>query len=148
MKPTILAIRAIGAEFARRTFRIVLIIASIITALSLALTFWLIQQSSWWLLLLFVLTSAICIAIGVLTVFFLTIRRVTPAQNTTQKQAVKRFVDSLQKMSEIAGTPKFMLLFQLMKDVAAPREHGFIGSTIDTSKSLRDDFRTLIHHFS
>ena len=148
MTPTILTIRAIGAEFARRTYRFVLILTSCIAVLIVASTLWLTTFSQWWWLLMFAVVSGICVAISVLTVFKLTINKVTPKQNPVQKRAVGRFVTNIQAVSDIAGTPKFILLFQLIKDIAAPREQGFIGSTINTSKELRDDLKTLITLFS
>lgn len=148
MKPTILAIRAIGTEFAKRTFRIVAIFIGATSALLLGLTIWLTTLSSWWLLLLFVLICALCIAISVLTVFWLTIRRVTPKQSPEQRKAVSRFVDNIQKISDIAGTPKIALLFQLVRDIAMPRETGFIGGLTTTTKELRDDLSSLITLFS
>lgn len=147
MKPTILAIRAVGAEFARRTYIPVVIIVVIGIVAFAGLTAWLITLSAWWWLLMFAVISAACIAISVLTVLHLTIRRVTPSQNPLQKKAIRDFVDKIQLLSETVGTPKIVLLFRIVKDVAAPRENGFIGTLTGASTTVKKDFVSLVKLF-
>lgn len=147
MKPTILTIRAIGAEFAKRTFYPIVIVGAIAAIVLFGVTIWLMTLSAWWGLLLFVLISALCVGIAVFTVVFLTIRSVTPAQNPLQKKAVKAFVDKLQLLAETAGTPKFILLFRIVKDVAAPRADGYIGTLTSATTSVKKDYVALVGLF-
>lgn len=147
MQPTILAIRAIGSEFARRMFYPVVITSGIAAVVLIGGAIWLMTLSAWWGLLLFALVSALCIGIAVATVVFLTIRTVTPAQNPVQKKAVKAFVGKLQLLSETVGTPKFILLFRIVKDVAAPRADGFIGTLTGTSATIKKDYTALVKLF-
>lgn len=147
MKPTILAIRAVGAEFARRMYLPVAILAIVIIVAFASLTAWLISLSAWWWLLMFAVVSSACIAISVLTVLYLTIRRVTPDQNPIQHKAVRGFVDKIQLLSDTVGTPKVVLLFRIIKDIAAPRADGFIGSLTGASATVKKDFEALIKLF-
>lgn len=147
MKPTILVIRAVGAELARRIFYPVVITAAIIAALLLGGTIWLMTLSAWWGLLLFAVISALCVGIAVFTVVRLTIKTVTPLQNPVQKKAVKSFVSKIQLLSETVGTPKFILLFKIVKDVAAPREDGFIGTLTGASTTIKKDYVGLVKLF-
>lgn len=143
MSPTITVIRCIGTEFARRLLYPIVIIASILLTLLVVGIILLGTLSTWWLLLLIPAVMLFCIVAAVLTIFWLTIRLVRPAQTKTQHRAVKTFVDKLQRLSDTAQTPKIILLFRIVRDVAAPRKDGFIGSLADDTASLKRDFREL-----
>ena len=143
MKPTMLAIRAIGAEFANRTYMIVAGIAIVTLISSLGLAIWLTTLSDWWWLLVITLTIVSSVVAGVLVIVKLVIRSVTPAQNSHQRTLVKAFVDKLQRLSDTAQTPKHILLFQVVRDIAAPRDNGFIATLSDETTSLRHDFTAL-----
>lgn len=147
MKPTIIAIRATGAELARRIYMPIVMTAAIATVILVGLAIWLTTMSAWWGLLLFIVISAACIGIAVFTVVRLTIKTVTPAQTPIQRKAVKAFVDKLQLLSDTVGTPKIVLLFRIVKDVAAPRENGFIGTLTGASTTVKKDFVTLVRLF-
>ena len=147
MKPSILAIRSIGAEFANRVYLPVAVIALVILAGLFGLTFWLTTLSDWWWLLFALLTIVGSVVIGVLGVVKLIIRSVTPAQSKAQKKQAKAFVDKLQRLSEVAGTPKFVLLFQIVRDIAAPRENGLIASISNDTTSLKREFTELSNTF-
>lgn len=147
MKPTVLAIRAIGAEFANRIYVIVAGIAIVALVSSLGLAIWLTTLSDWWWLLVMALIIVSSVAIGVLVVVKLVIRSVTPAQNTHQRTLVKAFVDKLQRLSDTVQTPKHILLFQVVRDIAAPRDNGFIATLSSETTSLRHDFIALSQTF-
>ncbi len=147
MKPTILTIRAVGAEFARRILYPIIIIVGSISLLLAGLGVYLTLQNAWWGLLLFAIISAICIAIAVLTIAFMTVRTVRPLQNPIQRKAVRKFVDKLEQLSEVIGTPKFILLFRIIKDIAAPRTDGFIGSMTGVNMSMKNDYKALVRLF-
>lgn len=147
MQPTILVIRAIGSEFAKRTFYSTVLIVAVVSVILVGLGIWLITLSNWWWLFMFAVTSLVFFGIIAFTIVFLVIRSVGPAQSSVQKRAVKQFVDKLQHLAETAGTPKFILLFRIIKDVSAPSKQGFIGSLATTSGSLKSDFTALVALF-
>lgn len=147
MKPSILAIRAIGAELANRIYRIVAIVILVLCVLFLGMSVWLTTFSSWWWLLVVVLIIAVSVAVGALTVLKLIIRSVTPFQSKTQKKQTKAFVDKLERLSEVAQTSKFVLLFRIVRDIAAPRENGLVASLSHDTTSLRSDFVALSKTF-
>ena len=147
MKPSILAIRSIGAEFANRVYLPVAVVALVTLAGLFGLTFWLTTLSDWWWLLFALLIIVGSVVIGVLGVVKLVIRSVTPAQSKAQKKRTKAFVDKLQRLSEVAGTPKLVLLFQIVRDIAAPRENGLIASISTDTTSLKREFIELSNTF-
>lgn len=145
--PTLLAVRSIGAEFARRVYRIVALLVLVISAASMGLTAWLTTFSQWWWLLFALLVIAVSVAFGVLFVVWRVIKSVTPYQSREQRKLVKAFVDKLQRLSETTQTSKFTLLFQIVRDIAAPRENGFIASLSNDTTSLKRDFTALSSTF-
>ncbi|MBC7943261.1 hypothetical protein H7X68_02065 [Candidatus Saccharibacteria bacterium] len=148
MKSSLLAIRSVGAELANRMFYPVLIIGALGAVAVMALILWLTTSSQWWWLLAIPAIMAICVGIGLLTMVKLIIRYVTPSQSVVQKKATKQFADKLQRFSEVAQTPKFILLFKIVRDIAAPRENGFIGTISSDTSSLRGDFQELKKKFN
>lgn len=147
MSPTITVIRAIGSEFARRLFIPVAIIGAVVFALLITGVVALGTLSEWWLLLLIPVVSLLCISAGVLAVTWLVIRTVRPTQTKTQLTAVRAFVDKLQRVSDAVQTPRIVLLFRIVRDIAAPRQDGFIGSMTDDTASLKRDFQALTRIF-
>jgi hypothetical protein len=143
MNPTITVIRCIGTEFARRLLCPITIAASIVLGLLVVGVLLLGTLNSWWLLLLIPVVMLLCIVTAVLTIVWLTIRTVTPVQSKTQRRAVKAYVDKLQRISDAAQTPKIILLFRIVRDVAAPRNDGFISSITDDTASLKRGFQEL-----
>jgi hypothetical protein len=147
MRPSILAIRSIGAEFANRIYFVVAIIISIASVGLLGLSIWLTTLSDWWWLLVIILIIVISVVVGILVIVKLIIRSVRPTQSHLQKKQTKAFVDKLQRLSEVAQTPKFILLFQIVRDIAAPRENGFIASISNDTNSLKHEFVALVQTF-
>lgn len=147
MKPSLLTIRSIGAEFANRLFYPVVIAGGIAAVLLTGLALWLTTLSSWWWLLFIPVVMAVCIGLAVFIVVKLVIRYVTPTQTKIQKQATRQFVDKLQTVAEVTQTPKFILLFRIVRDIAAPRKSGFIGNLTTTTGSLKKDFIELKRMF-
>lgn len=147
MKPSILAIRSVGAELANRIFIPVAIIVVIISAALIGLAIWLTTLSSWWWLLVALLVIVVPVAIGILIIVKLVIKSVTPLQSRYQKRQTKAFVTKLQQLAETAQTPKFILLFHVVRDIASPRDNGFIGSTSNDTVALKRDFTALVETF-
>lgn len=140
MKASLLAIRSIGTEFANRLFYPVIMAGAIAAGILVAITFWLTTLSSWWWLLFIPVVMAICIGLAVFVIVKLVVRSITPPQTRQQKQAAKQFVDKIQTIAEATQTPKVVLLFRIVRDIAAPRESGFIGNLTSTTSSLKSDF--------
>jgi hypothetical protein len=103
--------------------------------------------SNWWLILFAVFIIAVSVVLGVLMVVRLVIKSVTPVQSREQRRQTKAFVDKLQRLSDAAQTPKFILLFRIVRDIAAPRANGFIGTISNDTVSLKRDFVTLSKTF-
>lgn len=149
MKPSLLTIRAVGSEFANRLWLPIVIIAAIVGIILISLVWWLsVGVSGWWILLAIPVSILLSVAFVVLTVFKLVIRYVAPPQNKQQKQQVKTFVDKLQSVSDAVQTPKVVLLFYIVRDIAAPRDNGFVAELARKSGSLTTDFNALRKQFS
>lgn len=148
MKSSLLAIRSIGTEFANRLFYPVVITGVVAAAALTGLVFWLTTFSSWWWLLFIPVVMAICVGLAVFIIIKLVIRSITPSQTRQQKQAAKQFVDKVQTVAEATQTPKVVLLFRIVRDIAAPKEGGFIGNLATTTTSLKSDFTDHVRSFN
>ena len=148
MKPSLLTIRAVGSEFANRLWLPIVIIAVIISVILIGLVWWLsVNVSGWWILLAIPVSILLSVAFVVLTVFKLVIRYVAPPQNKQQRQRVGAFVDKLQSVSDAVQTPKIVLLFYIVRDIAAPRDNGFVTTLTSNSSALKGDFTKLRQTF-
>lgn len=148
MQSSLLTLRSIGAEFANRLFYPVVLVASGIAIASTALIVWLTTTSQWWWLLGIPFVMAVSVGVGVFVIVKLVIKSVTPIQSPTQKKATKQFVDKLQRVSDAAQTPKFILLFRVVRDIAAPSKNGFINEISSDTVSLQRDLKALNRLFS
>lgn len=146
MKPTFLAVRAIGAEYARRLWWIVLIIVIVVSLIAAALLAWAVSESAWWLLLAIPVGVLISVAAVVIAVIGLLINYVRPEQSKSTKKKVKNFVGKLKFASEIVGTPKFILLFRIVRSIAAPSSEKFLENVVST-KDLKKDFQSIARDF-
>jgi hypothetical protein len=147
LSPIFLAIRAISTEFAARLYVPIVWIVSISLAVLLGLVIWLVTLSGWWWLALVPLIIATLI-FGVLAgVIGLLLSLLKPAQNKDQRTKVKAFVDALQGSSEAVSTPKFIILFRLVKDAVRPSEKGFVKELSSNASTLRTGFQAIIASF-
>ena len=142
MNSFVLALRAIGTQLAMRLYVPAVIAGSIIAVLLIAAALWLTTLGDWWWLLFIPITIAACIAIGIASVALLLIRYVRPDQTKEQQRAVKQFVDKLQGVVDIAGTPKFIILFRVVQSIAAPSQSSYLSSVVK-NRELASDFREL-----
>ena len=148
MKPTFQAVRAVAALFARRIYVPVAVVIGVVTAAIVILSVWLTTLSAWWWLL-FALVLLWTIIVGLaLLIAGVIIRLLAPQQTQRQKRLVKAFVEKLQLLSDVAQTPKFILLFKLVLDIARPRRDGFVNSVSTATKTIRADFVELTDSFS
>lgn len=146
MNSFVLALRAIGTHLAMRLYIPAVVIVSIWIALLVAGGLWLTTFSNWWWLLLIPITSFACIVCGVAVVLLLLIRFVRPAQTKAQQQAVKQFVGKLQAVAETIGTPKIIILFHVVRSIAAPSKDTYLADLV-AHKQLAHDFRELQRSF-
>lgn len=140
MDSTLKAVRAIAAELFLRIYKPIVIIAFIIFAVAFALCIWLVTLSAWWWLLFAVVMLWFIIALLFLTISYAVINAVRPFQTKAQKQQLKSFVDKIERVKEVAGTPKFILIFRFARDAMRPSEHGYITGLTDDATSLKNDF--------
>jgi len=147
INPLFLAVRAVSAEFARRIYVPVVYGGGIALFVLLSLSIWLVTMSGWWWLLL---APVILIGLVFLTAAILVqlaIAKLRPGQTAQQKKTVRGFVDSLQKTSEAISTPKFIILFRLVKDLLMPGKGSYIDELSGTASSLRSGFKDVINLF-
>lgn len=142
MQPFVLSLRAVGANLAMRLYIPATIIAGIIMILIVGAGLWLTSISSWWLLLLIPIVVIFSIITAIAVVVLMLIRYVRPQQTPKQKKAVANFVDKLQGISDIAGTSKLVLLFRVIRSIAAPRKNTYLAD-LAKNKYLANDFREL-----
>lgn len=147
MQPTFTVIRAIGAEFAFRTMRPIIIIIALMNIILLVLGGWLTTQNAWWWILqsLFIIGTVIFIALVVVVYFLL--RALRPTLTKTQKRSVRQFVDKLERVAEHLQTPQPILVFYAVKDTIWPKHGGFIETISEDSRTLGSDFSKLRREF-
>jgi hypothetical protein len=147
MKPTISVVRAIGAEFAKRMLKPILTIGVTAAAVLLSVGGWLTTQSAWWWIMeaVFILGSLLFAVLVV--VARIIISSVGPTQSRSQKQAVGRFVDKLERVAEHLQTPQFVILYRVIRDIVRPRPGNFIETVSRDSKTLAPDFNELRKQF-
>ena len=147
MTQTIQAVRAIAARFALQVYIPVTAIISVVVVGLVVLSAWLTTYSAWWWLL-FVLVVLLGLIIGtILIIIWAIITVVTPNQNSKLRRQVKAFVEKISQLSDVAQTPKFILLFRLVRDTMRPRENSYIASVSTATKTLRADFTELVEAF-
>lgn len=146
MNATFQAIRAIGAEFAHQLWLAVFITCLVVGVLLVGILIWLTTVNVWWWLLALPIGVGSSVATAILIVFRLLIRYVRPAQTKQQKNDIKAFVGKLQFASEFTTTPKFLILFHVIRSIAAPKSETYLQEILET-KNLQKDFRTIVGGF-
>lgn len=147
LNPIALAIRAVSAEFAKRMYIPVTLITGGILVVLIGFSIWLVTMSGWWWFLLGPLLFLAIVFVIAATLTALLINILKPAQNKTQRKEVRQFVDSLQHTSEAIQTPKFIILFRLVKDVVFPSQQGYIRELTANATSLKGGLENIIHSF-
>jgi len=147
MTPLVLAIRAIATEFAQRVYTIVLIVAAAIIIVLIAVSIWLVSMSAWWWVLVIVFIAWILLGAILLTIAGVIITMTRPLQTKDQKKLVKTFVDKLQSVSEVLQTPRFMLLFRLVKTSLNPQRYNIIKNLTEHTVGLQRDLDEIIRSF-
>lgn len=148
MTPAFTAIRAIGTELASRIYWPVIITVTIFFGGIVWLMVWLVTMSAWWWILAIPVFFSILVGIIACLIGLAVLRAVTPAQSKTQRSLVKKFVDKIQRLSDITQTPKIVLLFRTIRDSMNPERSGLIQSVIDDTGTLRKDYQAIVDAFS
>lgn len=140
MDATIRTIRSIAVEFFFRLYKPVTSIVCIASIMLVALCIWLVTLSAWWwLLFAVVILWALLLAIF-LTLAYIAVRIVRPAQTKEQKAMVRTFVDKIENLRDVTVTPKFIILFRVVRDAMRPSQNGYITTLSNEATSLKQDF--------
>jgi hypothetical protein len=146
MNSTILAVRAITSEYATQLLLPLLWTGLAIYAVLMALIIWIaVEVSPWWLLLAFVPTIVIIAGVAVWIGAWILSKRLAPVMNKTQRKATRKFVGHIGKIAENLGTPRFILVFRIIKDVMTRPNSGqtFIGELSQTPGDMKREFEQL-----
>lgn len=147
MNPLLLAIRAVSSEFVHRIYLpLVLVIGAAFFALLLFVG-WLTSVSEWWWLLLVPIIIATFLFIVVASVIGAAIKVLRPYQTKAQRKEVSNLVDKLQEVSDTLQMPKFLVVYQLVRDVVRPSDRGFISKMTSNAATLKPDFQRIIASF-
>ncbi|MBH1980690.1 hypothetical protein I8H83_05530 [Candidatus Saccharibacteria bacterium] len=118
MDSTVLAVRAITASYGRQLLWPTLIVLVALYIIIFGLSWWLaaVFHPLWWLLVLMLTPLFIvgCLAWGLC--FFL-ISRIHPKLNKTQTKLTREIVGHITHIAEQVGTPKFIILGRIVRDV-------------------------------
>jgi len=144
MNPTIKALRAIGSTFAWRIFIPIVIITTIVTLLLIGLNIWLVTLSPWWWILFAIIIALALIAATLFIVIGILIKTVQPTQSAAQKREVERFVDKIQNVADVAGTPKALILFRITRDLISRKEDSYTRRISSETLSMQHDLRDII----
>jgi hypothetical protein len=147
LKPSFQAVRSIGVTFASRLYKPVVIVYCIVAVILLGLAIWLATTDTLWLILLVFVVFILFIVGGLLVAGLFIIKRVAPIQTKAQKLQSKQLADKLMRLAEVTGTPKIILLFNVVKDVVAPSDKGYIISLSNDTTSIKRDFIALRDSF-
>lgn len=147
MKPSLLAIRSLAVDFIMRLYVPVIIVFAVIVTCLLAVSIWLTSFSEWWWVLVAIVGILTLVLMSLFTAMWFVIRAVAPKRTKQQKKLAKELVDKMQRLTEVAATPKIFLWFQVARDIVAPSKGGFIASVGGDTASLRPDFVVLSNSF-
>lgn len=148
MKAGIQTGRALGAEFARRKFTILLLIFAVVAVLLITLVVWLVNLSAWWWLLGVPVIILTVVGVMLLLVLRLVIKIVSPAMSKAQRLAVGDFVDKLERVAEHVQTPLPFIVLRVIWDVIWPKEETYLRSLVKDGTSLHRDLIALQRMFA
>lgn len=147
MNATILAIRAITSVYAQQLLMPILWIGLGIYAFVMAIIIWIAYVASpWWLLLALMPTALIIVGVLLWAIVWGLSKRLSPPLDKKKRQATKKFVSHIGRVAEQIGTPKFVLVFRVIRDVlSAPTNSSqtFIGEIASTPGEMHRDFEKL-----
>lgn len=146
MSSSVLAVRAVTAVYARQLLLPVLWIGLGTYAIVMAIIIWIAYAvSPWWLLLAFLPTIVICVGLALWLGVWFTAKKISPDMDKRQKAATKKVVKKLNDVAEQVGTPRFVLIFRIARDVVFPPKTGrtLVGELADMPGELHRSFQEL-----
>lgn len=146
MSSTVSAVRAVTAEYAKQILRPLLFIGIGIYAVIMGLVVWIaVAVNPWWMLLGTLPTTLFCVALAIWIGVRVTASRLSPAMNKAQKVATKKVVARVNTVAEQIGTPRFLLIFRIVKDVVFPpsSRQALISELAETPGQLHKEFEEL-----
>ncbi len=149
MEQTIRAVRAITSEYAKRWLWLPLVIGVAVYVVVMGLIWWVaVVASAWWWLLAIVPTFVFLVALTLWMIARMIVGRMAPVMSKKQKKAARRFVGRIDKVAERLGTPKFVILYRILKDVIAhpTSSKTYIGEIASEPGEMRrafDELRSL-----
>lgn len=143
------ATQAVLSAYARKVLRPIEIVASIVFAIALAGTAYLIANLSawWWLLMIVVLLYGLLGSILWLVLHY-TLDRITPDQTSYQKRAVAKFIARTETVANSLNISQFGLLLRITHDVFHKNtERNVLTEFAKDSSNLREAFKEVIEAF-
>lgn len=148
MKAQVTLIRAVGSEFVARKLRSTALTMGILAVIVLMVSLWLTTLSAWWWLLATVVIAAVILLVLTYLLAAFVIKRLRPELTKTQRTGVRDFVDKLERVADSLGTPVFMIVFRVLRDMKWPRQPNYIQTVAADSTSLHTDLAKLSKLFS
>lgn len=104
-----------------------------------------IALSPWWWLLAVIPTLLFIVGLAAWVVARVIASRVAPSMNKEQRKATKKVVHQVSRVAEQIGTPRFVLIFRIIKDIMFPRsaQRTLIGELTELPGQLHRDFESL-----
>ena len=146
MDKTVLAIRAISSEYAKRWLLPFLCIGIGAYVVIMILIGWIATVvNSWWWLLAVVPTFVFLIALTVWIIVRIIAARISPPLTKAQKKAAQKFNKRIDAVAERIATPKFVVLYRIIKDVVVrpTSSKTFIGEITQEPGEMRRAFDDL-----
>lgn len=150
MDSTVLAVRAITATYGRQLLWPALVVWIGVFAIIVGLSWWLATtvDTLWWLIAI-LLTPLFLVGIGVWSLCFVIISRLHPKLTKEQRALTKEIVANITTLATELGTPKFIILAHIVKDVlfGSSLRGSYIGSMASESTETKRKFDALRRSF-
>lgn len=150
MDSTVLAVRAITTLYGRQLLWPALVVWLSAFAIVIGLSWWLAAavDTLWWLMAI-LLTPLFLVGIGIWLLCFVIISRLHPKLDKEQRRLTKDIVAGITTLAVELGTPKFMILAHIVKDVmfGSSLRGSYIGSMASESADTKRKFDELRKSF-
>lgn len=151
MNSSVLAVRAIATVYAQTILKPLLFAGIVFYAAILLLIGWIAYVASpWWWLLAIVPTAIFVVALLLWLIVFTLSKRLAPKMNREQRKIARRFVGHTGKAAEHLGTPRFIFIFRVLRDLLFPPSSGnqtFLGEVSSLPGDVKRDFDSLRRSF-
>ena len=146
MNSTVLAIRAITSLYVKRLLLPILLIGLAIYAAIIGLVWWIaVMSSGWWWLLAVLPTFVIAVGLVLWLIARTVAIRIAPVMNKKQTAATKQFIKRIDGVAEHIGTPKFVIIYRVIKDIIVrpTSSKTYIGEIANEPGEMRREFEDL-----